>query len=161
MVWGYSTTNKRGANLDGSVRVDGSDIIVLRNIRSTRELLVPSLGGQVVLDFKPPRERTFIIRAARMMLPFLLRRFHKVVQIDVDEASLATIRQTDGAPAVFAPNHPGHPDPGVMFWVSAQSRRMFRYMSARETFGIRGLLKMRGFLMQSLGAYSVIRGAAE
>lgn len=114
-----------------------------------------------MLDFKPPRESTLIIGAARMMLPFLLRRFHKVVEIEVDEMSLERIRQTDGAPAVFAPNHPGHPDPGVIFWVSAQSRRLFRYMAARETFGIRGLLKMRGLLMQCLGAYSVIRGAAD
>ena len=112
-----------------------------------------------MLDFKPPRESSLIIGTARVLLPLLLKGFLKVVKVDVDESSLEQITRTDGSPTVFAPNHPGHPDSAVMFWVSAHSRRLFRYLAARESFGIGG--SVRGFLMQSLGAYSVIRGAAD
>jgi hypothetical protein len=114
-----------------------------------------------MLDFLPPRESALARALARVVGPLLLKRVFKVAEVDIDAASVAVVQSTDGFPTVILPNHPTKADPAVVYQLSKQARRRFRFMAARETFGHRGLARVIGLLMQGLGVYSVIRGGAD
>ena len=115
-----------------------------------------------MLDFKPPKDNSFVIGSVKLLLPFLMRLTTKVSHVDIDSESLDRLKSTDGYPTILVPNHPSRADPHVMFALSTRYGERFRYMCARETFDrkIAGL-KLRGFVMTRLGVYSVVRGAVD
>lgn len=115
-----------------------------------------------MLDFKPPKDNTFVIGSVKLLLPILMRLTTKVSHVDIDSESLDKLKSTDGYPTILVPNHPSRADPHVLFTLSTRCGERFRYMCARETFDrkIAGL-KLRGFFMTRLGVYSVVRGAVD
>ena len=114
-----------------------------------------------MLDFLPPKESALVRLIAWLISPAVLRRAFGVHALDIDAASVERVRGTTGCPTVIAPNHPLAADPALVYLLSRRAQRRFRFMAARETFGRRGLARVRGSLMQGLGVYSVIRGAAD
>lgn len=112
-----------------------------------------------MLDFNPPKENALVIGAAEGLLPFIMR--WKGLMLDVDVASLERVKATDGFPTILVPNHPTHDDPFLMFALSKRLGERFRYMAAWETFYLRAGGRLRGFFMQRLGVYSVVRGAVD
>ena len=115
-----------------------------------------------MLDFKPPKDNTFVIGSVKLLLPILMRLTTRVSHVDIDSESLDRLKSTDGYPTILVPNHPSRADPHVLFALSTRYGERFRYMCARETFDrkIAGL-KLRGFFMTRLGVYSVVRGAVD
>ena len=114
-----------------------------------------------MLDFKSPKENTIVIGTVKFMLPLLMRLFQKVVSVDIDAASFNTLKLTDGFPTILLPNHPDHADSHLMFTLAKRCGQRFRYMAARESFDRYAGGKWRGFITSRLGAYSIVRGAAD
>ncbi len=113
----------------------------------------------ILLDFRPPRENRLVIGLTECLLPVIMR--FKGLGLDIDSESMERLRATDGFPTILVPNHPTDVDPFVIFTLSKRLGERFRYVAARETFHLRAGGRMRGFLMQRLGAYSVVRGAVD
>ncbi|MCG9131928.1 1-acyl-sn-glycerol-3-phosphate acyltransferase [Candidatus Poribacteria bacterium] len=114
-----------------------------------------------MLDFKPPKPNTTAIRAAQAFIPLINRLFLKGLTLDVDTASIARLKMTDGHPTVLVPNHAARADPAVTFLLSKQLSQQYYYMTARETFDKGKFGGLRSFLLQRFGAYSIVRGTAD
>lgn len=114
-----------------------------------------------MLDFKPPKPSTTAIQIARVLAPVINRLYLKGITLDVDTESIARLRRMEGHPTVLAPNHAAHADPAVMFFLSKRLSQQYCYLTARETFGKGRLGGLQSFLLQRLGAYSIVRGTAD
>ena len=64
-----------------------------------------------MLDFKPPKDNSFVIGSVKLLLPFLMRLTTKVSHVDIDSESLDRLKSTDGYPTILVPNHPSRADP--------------------------------------------------
>ena len=114
-----------------------------------------------MLDFKPPKPSTTAIQIAKTLTPLIDRWYLKGVTLDVDTESVARLGRTEGHPTVLAPNHAAHADPAVMFFLAKQLSQQYYYLTARETFGKGKFGGLQSFLLQRLGAYSIVRGTAD
>ena len=81
----------------------------------------------------------------------------KVEEVDVDPDTLDLLGTLQGRRAVLCPNHPTWEDAAIVFHLSKLLHTDFNYVAARETFNLRP----RGWLMQRLGCYSIVRGTAD
>ena len=115
-----------------------------------------------MLDFKPPKPNTTVIKLVEAVMPLFNRWYLKGLSLDIDAESIARLKTTDGYPTVLAPNHAASADSAVVFLLSKQhAQPYYYYMAAREIFDIGKLGGLRSFLMQRCGAFSVIRGTAD
>lgn len=114
-----------------------------------------------MLDFKPPKPNTALIRVVQGLVPLINRLFFKGLTLDIDAESIARLKKVDGHSAVLAPNHAARADPAVMFSLSKRLSQQYYYMTARESYGKAKFWGLRGFLMQRFGAYSIVRGTAD
>ncbi|MXY99867.1 1-acyl-sn-glycerol-3-phosphate acyltransferase, partial [Candidatus Poribacteria bacterium] len=114
-----------------------------------------------MLDFKPPKPNTIVIKFVGAVMPLVNRLHLKGLTLDIDAESIARLKTTDGSPTVLAPNHAASADSAVVFLLSKQHAQQYYYMAAREIFDIGKLGGVRSFLMQRCGAFSIIRGAAD
>ena len=110
-----------------------------------------------MLDFKPPKPNALFIRVAQWLVPLVLRGPLKVSKFVVDPESMERLSAIANNPIVLAPNHADYADASIMFALSKRIGNPFRYMCARETFKGR----LRSFLMQRFGVYSVTRGSID
>ena len=114
-----------------------------------------------MLDFKPPKPSTTAIQIVKALTPLIDRLYLKGVTLDVDAESIARLKTTEGYPTVLSPNHAAHADPAVMFFLSKRLSQQYYYLTARETFGKGRFGGLQSFLLQRLGAYSIVRGTAD
>ena len=114
-----------------------------------------------MLDFKPPKLNTATVQIAKSFLPFINRLWLKGLTVDIDAESVARLKNMDGYPAVLVPNHAARVDPAVIFFLSKQLSQQYYYMTARETFDKGRFGGLCSFLLQRLGAYSIVRGTAD
>ena len=114
-----------------------------------------------MLDFKPPKPSTTVIKVAKALVPFISRWHLKGLTLEIDAESAARLETTHGYPTVLVPNHAAHADPAVMFLLSKRLSQPYYYMTARETFDTGHFGSIRSFFLQRLGAYSVVRGTAD
>ncbi len=115
-----------------------------------------------MLDFKPPKPNTLVIKLVEAVMPLVNRLHLKGLTLDIDAESIARLKTTDGCPTVLAPNHAASADSAVVFLLSKQhAQPYYYYMAARETFDIGKLGGLRSFLMQRCGAFSIVRGTAD
>ena len=112
-------------------------------------------------DFVPPKENALVIGVAKWLLPVLMRRLLKISQLDIDTASLTRLKAIHGFSTVLVPNHVNDADPYVLFALSKHLGEPFRYLAAQESFYAQAGGRLRGFLLQRLGCYSVVRGAVD
>ncbi len=110
-------------------------------------------------DFRPPRLSAGTLRLWNAALPFLLRRFCDVVAVDIPGDDLARLKSLAGERLLITPNHPTNNDPALLFALAKAAGESFYYLACRETFDILGGLW--GWVIQRLGAYSVVRGTAD
>lgn len=82
-----------------------------------------------------------------------LRRCQRVEEVEV--RGLDDVRRLLGQPLLLTPNHPGSPDPGVMYHVADQLGSPFFFMVAWELFGRSNFVVRRA--VQHHGAFSVDR----
>ena len=114
-----------------------------------------------MLDFKPPKPNMVAIKVAKSIVPLANRWYLKGLTLEIDDASVAHLKKTHGYPTVLAPNHAASADPAVMFLLSKQLSQPYYYMAARETFDKGRFGAIRSFLMQRMGAYSIVRGTVD
>ncbi len=112
-------------------------------------------------DFKAPKPNTAAIQIAKILLPFVNRWYLKGLTLDIDAESIERLKAACAHPTVLAPNHTAHADPAVMFLLSKRLSQTFYYMAARETFDKGRLGTIQGFLLQRMGAYSIVRGTSD
>ena len=114
-----------------------------------------------MLDFKPPKLNTTAIQVTKAFMPLINRLYLKGITLDVDAESVSRLKMTEGHPTVLSPNHAAHADPAVMFLLSKQLSEQYYYLTARETFDQGKFGGLCSFLLQRLGAYSIVRGTAD
>lgn len=79
--------------------------------------------------------------------------------IEVVGDGLERFKSLNGLRTVICPNHANHDDPEVMFAFSSLVGQDFNFLAAREIFEWDH--GWRGFWLQKLGCYSVVRGAVD
>jgi 1-acyl-sn-glycerol-3-phosphate acyltransferase len=107
--------------------------------------------------FLPPLINPLVVGAFWVAFPFLLRWGELKVTIDPD--SLARLKQYRGQRMLMLPNHPTGEEPVVLFELFRWLREVVHYVAAREVFDWEH--GFRGWVLRRVGAYSVIRGAAD
>lgn len=107
-------------------------------------------------NFVPPLHNELLFRFAEVGVPRLGRLFGNVYGVSVDPADVERVHSVCSGRALLCPNHPTETDPIVVFWLGVLARRRFNFLATRET-----LEGPRGFLLNRIGVYSVIRGSAD
>jgi hypothetical protein len=103
--------------------------------------------------FVPPRHSPPVFWFAKTFVPHLGRLFGNVHRVEVEPACLERFREVGPGRALICPNHPTETDPIVVFWLAKMLGQQFRFLATRET-----LDGPRGWLLNRIGTYSVIRG---
>lgn len=107
--------------------------------------------------FRPPKTNRLIISLAKRALPVALRLVPKVVAVEVNKDGLLRLRELLGQRVLLTPSHSGGMEPYVLFHLAKLLGTEFNYLAAKEVFE----KWMRGWFMQHLGAYSIVRGASD
>jgi len=108
--------------------------------------------------FCPPRNNRFMIwLMRRLVLPLSLRYWDKIEAVEIDDAGRKTLEALRGQRVALCPNHPNRCDSDVMFRFSSLMNGEWNFMAAREVFDPAPV----GWLLQSLGCYSVLRGTRD
>ena len=118
--------------------------------------------------FRPPKTSRRWVRAVQHLLPLLARIDRDIVPVEVDEADLDALRALAGQRVVLAANHPEGLEPYALFQVSSLLHAEFNYLAAKEVFdeppaAFRWAkwLGLYAPILQRLGVYSIVRGAAD
>lgn len=112
-----------------------------------------------MLEFRSPQDNAVVIGLLKLFLPQLLLFRCGDLQVKIAGNGLQRFKQLAGKHVMICPNHSFRHDPEVMFAVSAQAGEAFNFVAAREVFDYNNGLN--GVLLQKLGCYSVVRGAAD
>jgi 1-acyl-sn-glycerol-3-phosphate acyltransferase len=112
-----------------------------------------------VLDFKPPEDNAVVMGLMRFFIPQILYYGCNELEVKITGDGLARLRSMVGKHTLICPNHSFRHDPEVMFSVSCQAGEQFNFVAAREVFDYHN--GFNGWLLQKLGCYSVVRGAAD
>lgn len=119
----------------------------------------PSMIKRKSFRFRPPRNNRFVtLVAKRFVLPILLLRQLKVTAVEITEIDLERLKRLKRERVVLTPNHSGGKEPYVLFHLSKMLEERFNYLTAKEVFEE---LFPLGWLLQRVGAYSIIRGTAD
>jgi len=112
-----------------------------------------------VLDFRPPKDSPLLINTAKVVMPWLLKIKAGGTEILPAPGALERYKKVAGQRGIMCPNHSNRVDPAVMFTFSMMVHEDFNYVAARETFDWDH--GFNGWFLQHMGAYSVVRGAAD
>jgi hypothetical protein len=82
-----------------------------------------------------------------------MKTVRRIVRVHVPETDWPRLESLRQGRAILSPNHPTTNDPLIAFFLSRRLGEPFNYIACRENF--RGPF---GWLIQRLGAYSVLRG---
>lgn len=107
--------------------------------------------------FRPPRLSPTVVRLVHALTPTVARRLGKIERMDFDPDGLERLRALTGQRVVLCPNHPTGLDPVVLFRLSSLLGENFNYLACQEAFAN----PLKGWLMQRVGCYSIIRGTAD
>jgi 1-acyl-sn-glycerol-3-phosphate acyltransferase len=89
---------------------------------------------------------------------FKIRRKLKVVDIEISADDLDALRRLRGKRCLLMPSHSGGFEPYLIVYLSKLLRDDYYYLAAIEAFQRHPII---GWIMQHMGAYSIIRGAAD
>jgi 1-acyl-sn-glycerol-3-phosphate acyltransferase len=112
-----------------------------------------------VLDFKPPEDSKLAIALMKLFMPQVLRVRCHDLEVRVNGDGLERFKQLKSKHVMICPNHSYRHDPEAMFAFSLKAGEEFNFVAAREVFDYNNGLN--GVLLQKLGCYSVVRGAAD
>ena len=108
--------------------------------------------------FYPPKENKLLIKFAKFILPWALKSIYKIEKIEIDINDIEKLKSLKGKRVILCPNHPTTNDPILMFYLSKLIDHNFNYLAAWDIFVETPL---RGYFIQQLGAYSIIRGTID
>ncbi|WP_373531010.1 lysophospholipid acyltransferase family protein [Vampirovibrio sp.] len=109
--------------------------------------------------FLSPIINPLVVNAVRWLLPFMMRNQFGGLKVRISDADLAKLRQYRGRRMLLLPNHPTGEEPLILFEVAKRLNEVFHFVAAREVFDWEH--GFRGWVLRRVGAYSVIRGAAD
>lgn len=109
-------------------------------------------------DFKPPKLNGLVLGIANCFLPIALRA-RQVVGVQFQESDLAKLRALRDERLIILPNHPTNTEPAILFKLGRKVNQPFHFVACREAFDHIG--GFWGWLIQRLGAYSLVRGALD
>lgn len=112
-----------------------------------------------MLDFRPPKENPALIGLAKLTFPLYLRYALHDTQVELVTGAVERFGTVAGKRGMICPNHSNRHDPQVMFAFSRVVKEDFNFIAAREVFDWSD--GWNGWWIQRLGAYSVVRGAAD
>jgi 1-acyl-sn-glycerol-3-phosphate acyltransferase len=110
-----------------------------------------------MLEFKPPKINPFVMAVCKVFLPLELARAQ--IQVKIEGDGLRRFRSLRGKHVVVVSNHSNQYDPEVIFTLSKMAGEDFHFVAARECFN--WVFGSVGWWFQSIGCYSVMRGAAD
>ena len=108
--------------------------------------------------FRPPRRNRLVIALCKRILPFVIRSKLKVTEIEIRDDDLEKLKALRGKRCLLIPSHSGGFEPYIILHLSKLLGDDYNYLAAMEAFEKSPLT---GWLMQRLGAYSIIRGTAD
>lgn len=108
-------------------------------------------------DLIPPRENSLACAFTKLILPAVLQ--YQQLEVTASAQCVEAVRRLAGKSTVVLLNHSDRFDPLCAFALSKFCDEDFYYLSSREQFD--GPLGLRGWCMQQVGTYSVIRGLPE
>jgi len=119
----------------------------------------PRLGKTSGMAFRPPLPSPLLQRVISLILPWVMRFNLYGLSVSLDSESLRRLKTVQGQRCLLLPNHPSEWDPWVLLAISKQLGEHFYYLAAREIFDRER--NIRGWLLQKMGVYSVVRGAPD
>ena len=109
-------------------------------------------------EFKPAHASSFVTTCAGVLLPLALRK-RFVSRVEISNEDIARLKALENERVVITPNHPTNTDPALVFELSRRTGIPFNYLCCREAFD--GWSGYWGWIIQRLGAYSVVRGTID
>ena len=109
-------------------------------------------------EFKPAHPSPLVASCVGIVYPFVLKH-RQVVRVEISDADVARLKSLENERVVITPNHPTNTDPALVFELSRRAHIPFHYLCCREAFD--GWNGWWGWLIQRLGAYSVVRGTID
>jgi 1-acyl-sn-glycerol-3-phosphate acyltransferase len=108
--------------------------------------------------FRPPIDNRTISGVGKSIAKRMIRKKLKVVATEIEGDGLEKLRAMKGTRCLLLPSHSGGFEPYIIMRLSKKLDEDFYYLAAQETFERNKLI---GWFMQRLGAYSIVRGAAD
>jgi 1-acyl-sn-glycerol-3-phosphate acyltransferase len=109
-------------------------------------------------DFKPPKLNRAILALANACVSYALR-WRNVLGVVTRKQDEELLKSLQKERLVLLPNHPTNTEPAVLFTLGDRCGMPFHYVACREAFDCAG--GIWGWLIQRLGAYSIVRGALD
>jgi 1-acyl-sn-glycerol-3-phosphate acyltransferase len=154
----------QGVGRSGVARVS---LLAQRNLTVARKAKAVGVTKSVQSDprsrpkpftFRPPRPNRLVIACCKLILPLVIRRKLKVTEIEIGEDDLAKLKALRRKRCLLMPSHSGGLEPYIILHLSKLLGDYYNYLAAMEPFEES---PVTGWLMQRLGAYSVIRSTAD
>ena len=108
--------------------------------------------------FRPPKPNRLVSKFIKSIVPSEMRRKMNVTAIDISDQDMDLLRSLKGKRVLLMPSHSGGFEPYVVARLSDWLDDDYFYLAAVEVFETS---KLFGWVMQKLGVYSIIRGAAD
>ena len=99
-----------------------------------------------------------MVAFCKWITPVVIRSKLKVNRVDIATEDLAKLEALKGKRCLLLPSHSGGFEPHIIIHLSARLRDSYHYLAAMETFT---RSPSNAWFMQRIGAYSIIRGAAD
>ena len=106
-------------------------------------------------DFRPPRESRLLIGTVYGALPWIMR-VRRVVRVKLEQGDWDHLEPLRNSRLILSANHPTGTDPLIAMDLARRLGQYFNFVAAREIFA-----GPYGWLLQRLGAYSVVRGTPD
>lgn len=108
--------------------------------------------------FHEPGDSALCHAILRVLLPLSFRFQMKLGGIEIEPSELALLRNLKGERCLLLPSHCGGFEPPIVLKLARILGMKFNYLAAVETFD---RSRFNAWFMRGIGAYSVIRGAAD
>ncbi len=110
-------------------------------------------------SFRPPKPNRFVSTIVKKcVVPGELKRKLKVESIDISDSDIRRLKSFKGKRVLLMPSHSGGFEPYIIVRLSDKLADDYYYLAAAEVFETSWLF---GWVMQRMGVYSIIRGAAD
>ena len=137
--------------------------IATHHVDSTAVMAIPILESDPRSrprphGFFPPKLSKWVSWICKQTAQLNIRNKLKVIDIDISSDDLNSLRKLRGKRCILMPSHSGGFEPYLIVYLSKLLRDDYYYIAAIEAFQKNRLI---GWIMQRMGAYSIIRGAAD
>jgi len=108
--------------------------------------------------FCAPKHNLIVIWLCKLTAFINIRKKLKVTEVSISDNDLEVLRSLRGKRCLLMPSHSGGFEPYLIVYLSKLLKDNFFYLAAIEAFQRNPII---GWIMRSMGAYSIIRGTAD